>query len=320
MKRLLTAITLLSLLSVSCNVNYKKTPSGLLYRIISTDKKGAAIKPENFVKMYAEYELEREGAKDTVIISNFGKMPTYTGIDTSARGQFSFMELLPKARVGDSIVFIISVDTLKNRGLIPDYNELFTKGSKIIGKVKILEVFASEEAMIKNLEQEKQRLAAGEIKAMDEFMAKNKVNATKTPKGVYVEIIRQGTGPNADSGKLVSVKYTGKLMADPKKVFDSNIDSSFGHTEPFELVLGRGSVIPGWEDGLRYFAKGGKGRLYIPSAMAYGPQGSGPIPPFSNLIFDIEVLDVKDAPVVQGPQMQWQVDPPAQQQADTSRK
>jgi FKBP-type peptidyl-prolyl cis-trans isomerase len=67
--------------------------------------------------------------------------------------------------------------------------------------------------------------------------------------------------------------------------------------EPFSFVVGQGGSIAGMMEGVTAFNKGGKGRLFIPSSMAYGPQGSPPaIKPNENLIFDIEIVDVKDAP------------------------
>src|ERR1035437_4630544 len=77
------------------------------------------------------------------------------------------------------------------------------------------------------------------------------------------------------------------------------------HKDVFTLVLGKHSVIPGWEIGLKYFGKGGKGTIYIPAMMAYGAQGQPPvIAPFTNLIFDVEVTDITaPTPQAPGPQM-----------------
>src|SRR3954470_15705078 len=91
--------------------------------------------------------------------------------------------------------------------------------------------------------------------------------------------------------------YKGYFLTNTDKVFDTNMDTSKGHTNPIDVSVGSGSVIPGWEEALPYFGKGGKGKIYVPAMLAYGPQGSqGAIPPYSNLIFDVEVKDVKDAP------------------------
>ncbi len=82
---------------------------------------------------------------------------------------------------------------------------------------------------------------------------------------------------------------------DGGKVFDTNMDTSKHHTDPMEVVVGEGRVIQGWDEALPYFTKGSKGKTYIPSMLGYGMRGGGgDIPPYANLIFDIEVKDVKD--------------------------
>lgn len=89
--------------------------------------------------------------------------------------------------------------------------------------------------------------------------------------------------------------YRGTFL-DGKK-FDGNMDSDSPNKQPLEFVIGQGGVIKGLEDGLKLFNKGGKGKVFIPAMLGYGPNGSAPvIPPYASLVFDIEVLDVKIAP------------------------
>ena len=117
-----------------------------------------------------------------------------------------------------------------------------------------------------------------------------------------IEIENPGTEPKADTGKQVSVYYKGYTM--DGKVFDTNIGKDAQHKDAYPVVLGRHSVIQGWEEGLKFFGKGGKGKLYVPSMMAYGPQGNPPvIPAFSNLIFEVEIVDITNAPAPVAPQM-----------------
>jgi len=102
-----------------------------------------------------------------------------------------------------------------------------------------------------------------------------------------------GDGPSVDSGKQVSVLYTGKALPSGK-VFESNVNTP--GAKPIQFVVGKRSIIEGWDDGLRLFKKGGKGTLYIPAFLAYdaqqGPEGK----PYANLMFDVEVVDVTDPP------------------------
>ena len=99
-----------------------------------------------------------------------------------------------------------------------------------------------------------------------------------------------GTGPAAVAGDAVTVNYTGTFQ--DGTTFDSNLDPKFGHVQPLPFTLGAGQVIPGWDQGVTGMKVGGKRHLVIPSALAYGPAGYGPIPPNATLIFDVELLSI----------------------------
>lgn len=110
----------------------------------------------------------------------------------------------------------------------------------------------------------------------------------KTPSGLEYTELKPGTGASPVNGKPVVVHYTGWLMDGTK--FDSSVD----RREPFEFVIGQGSVIKGWDEGVATMKVGGKRRLKIPANLAYGDAGAGDkIPPGSTLVFDVELLDVK---------------------------
>jgi len=105
-----------------------------------------------------------------------------------------------------------------------------------------------------------------------------------------------GTGAEAVKGKTVVVHYTGWLY-DPAKPdkkgrkFDSSVDRG----SPFTFPLGAGKVIKGWDEGVSGMRVGGKRTLVIPPAMAYGSRGAGGvIPPDATLLFDVELLGVRD--------------------------
>lgn len=104
--------------------------------------------------------------------------------------------------------------------------------------------------------------------------------------------IKVGSGPVAKSGSNVTVNYTGWLASTCQK-FDSSYDSHGGQgAQPFSVVLGQGQVIKGWDEGLLGMRAGGIRRLYLPSALAYGAQGAGTIPPDADLIFDVQMVSV----------------------------
>ncbi len=109
--------------------------------------------------------------------------------------------------------------------------------------------------------------------------------------GLGIIDIEVGSGETPEMGKLVVVHYTGWLSEDGTK-FDSSLDGG----TPFEFVLGLGEVIAGWDEGLATMNVGGKRRLIIPPELAYGEEGRPSIPPDSELTFDIELLEIKEAP------------------------
>jgi uncharacterized damage-inducible protein DinB len=119
--------------------------------------------------------------------------------------------------------------------------------------------------------------------------------------GPQTELVRMrytevsvGTGEAAKPGQEYTVHYTGWLT-DGKK-FDSSVDRK----DPLKFVQGRRRVIAGWEAGFEGMKVGGKRRLFIPYQMAYGEAGRGSIPPKAELIFDVELLGVKDVPPAVG--------------------
>lgn len=102
-----------------------------------------------------------------------------------------------------------------------------------------------------------------------------------------------GTGEEAKAGQWVQVHYTGWL--DDKGNKGTKFDSSVDRGRPFAFDLGAGRVIKGWDEGVAGMKVGGKRTLYIPSQLGYGAQGAGGvIPPHSDLIFDVELLGVKN--------------------------
>ncbi|MDE6121563.1 MAG: FKBP-type peptidyl-prolyl cis-trans isomerase [Muribaculaceae bacterium] len=124
-------------------------------------------------------------------------------------------------------------------------------------------------------------------KAGQEFLTENgkRVEVKTTSSGLQYEVIEEGTGAQPSANDQVKVHYTGKLI--DGTVFDSSVERG----EP--ATFGVTQVIPGWVEALQMMKAGAKWRLFIPSALAYGPNGAGGvIGPNQTLIFDVELLEV----------------------------
>jgi len=120
----------------------------------------------------------------------------------------------------------------------------------------------------------------------EKFLADNKKRegVQETASGLQYEVITMGTGAKPTAVDMVKVHYTGKLL--DSTTFDSSVDRG----EPVEF--GVNQVIQGWQEGLQLMPVGSKFKFYIPYELAYGEQGTGPIPPFATLVFDVELLDI----------------------------
>lgn len=105
---------------------------------------------------------------------------------------------------------------------------------------------------------------------------------------------RIGTGATAAPGSTVTIHYTGWLFS-PRSSFQhgSKFDTS-RDGKPATFKLGAGAVIKGWDEGIAGMRVGGQRTLIVPSAMGFGKAGRGPVPPGSNLIFDIELVETQN--------------------------
>jgi len=142
--------------------------------------------------------------------------------------------------------------------------------------VVLIGAFACEKRRIKKQSEEDEKI----IKS---YISSHNLTATATGSGLYYVINPQGTGDKPTINSSVTVNYKGYLP--DGKVFDQS--PAAGATFPLS------GVIQGWQEGIPYFKKGGKGVLLIPSALGYGTKATGGIPANSVLIFDIELLNVQ---------------------------
>lgn len=190
--------------------------------------------------------------------------------------------------VGDSASFILDgkeffkhfmQDTIYPFGDAPLYFDV-----KLYGQMPAAQ-FQQMRAEYEKMMQEKQ---AEEATSIHEYVAKNKITVQPTPEGIYIVTTKKGTGAQPQPMQDVTVHYTGKFLDGNK--FDSSVDRG----EPFTFTLGARQVIPGWEVAVSKMHVGEKATVIIPSDFAYGERGNYGIPPYSPLVFDIELLSVAD--------------------------
>ncbi len=120
---------------------------------------------------------------------------------------------------------------------------------------------------------------------------KKKEGVVTTESGLQYQVIKKGKGKNAQKGQIAVLNYTGTLINGKK--FDSSLDKG---RKPLEVAVAEGHVIKGWDEALQLMNVGTKLKLFIPSELAYGDRARGAdIPAGSVLIFDVELLELKNA-------------------------
>lgn len=263
------------------NTDYSKTASGITYKIV---KKGGGpqVKIGQFLQVHYSQKVN-----DSLLMSSEGGVPVFARVD-SVGPVYNAAEVFRFLSKGDSVVIVQEVDSLmKQNPMLPPFMK---KGDKLYLHMKVADILDNEQQVQAVQEKEMAGQEGRDQALVDEYIKKNNINATKVGKGTYVKIDQQGQGPTADSGKFVSVKYRGKILTTGKE-FESTMEAG---KDPITFPLGKGQVIPGWDEGLKSFAKGGKGTLYIPGFLSYGSRPGPGGQPNEALMFDVEMVEIAD--------------------------
>lgn len=281
----------------SCSDGFKKTKTGLKYKIIASES-GEKLNAGDLVKF--QYKVIY---KDSVVQSTYGTLPAFDMVDANGR-HHDFSEVLTKLKVGDSLVTIQRYDSLASNPAygIPRY---LKKGQTQQSTLKILAVYkddpatgkAARDAAFADYEKIVMEYKEKEIAEIEKYLAKNNIKAEKINNNFFIEMQQEGTGAKADSGKVVGINYSGAVIGG--RYFDSNVDklkqARKHNLETFYFTAKESGAIQGILEGITLFKVGTKANLYIPSLLAYGPQGTPPVvKPYQNLMFEIELVSVKD--------------------------
>jgi FKBP-type peptidyl-prolyl cis-trans isomerase len=266
-------------------ITIEPTPSGL-YFLETAQGKGIKIDSGSWVKVQFKVSLidgkqifstyERGEPMEFEFGKRFDTPGFEEGVGKMLKGGKATLIVPSKIAFGE----------MGRGAMVPPY-------ASIIYDVEVVDVQSKADHDKKQAEEKKkaeQKLETNkqqEGNLMKQYLKEKNINTKPTASGlIYVEKVK-GTGTRAVAGKTVKVHYTGTLLNGTK------FDSSRDRNEPFEFTLGQGQVIKGWDEGIAMMNVGGKAMLVIPSAIAYGDRDMGTIPPFSTLVFDVELLDVK---------------------------
>jgi FKBP-type peptidyl-prolyl cis-trans isomerase len=267
------------------NISVQPTASGL-YFIEEAAGKGAKIDSGLWVKLNFKLSL-LSGAQ---IFSSYERGEPIAfkyGTRFDTPGYEEGLKMMKEGGKSKMIVpSKIGWGEMGRGSMIPPYSTLVYETEVV--KVMTQMEYDKELNEKKKQEDAKKASAKGNEGAMlQKYLKEKNITVKPTATGIYFVEKVKGTGAHAAAGKTVKVHYTGTLLDGTK------FDSSRDRNEPFEFTLGKGQVIKGWDEGIAMMSVGGKAILVIPSSMAYGDRDMGSIPPFSTLVFDVELISVK---------------------------
>jgi FKBP-type peptidyl-prolyl cis-trans isomerase FkpA len=205
----------------------------------------------------------------------------------------SMEEGLMELSEGDSATLFVSADSLYDKVLSKDSGNTMDKprpGSFLKFHVKLARVQNYNDAELEMALNEN-RMIEAEQKALENYLKEKNITSIGEPEGYIIVKKADGNGAPIVDGTTVQVNFTGMFLNG--MVFDSNAKSG----RPYTFTIGLNEVIAGWEFAFRKLRQGDKATLIIPSKLGYGKQGmmrpnssTYVVPPFSTLIFDVEVV------------------------------
>lgn len=285
MKKLFLLTLILGVFFTSCkNDNnqisgYENTQTGLYYKFYE-ENQGDTPETMELLDVVLSCVIN-----DTVVIIPENRMILQMMEPMFAGDIFEGMKMMHK---GDSASFIVRTDSTFYTLLRSPLPAEFSIDDIMKFNIRLNDFYPESEFAAKQIEYMKNTFVDETLAAereIDEYLKNNGIKTITTPTGLKYVKTKEGNGEKPQVGTMVKVHYTGKLL--DGTVFDSSVTRN----EPFQFVLGVGQVIPGWDEGLQLMSKGEEAVLYIPYYLAYGNTGSGPIPPFATLIFEVEMID-----------------------------
>ncbi|MBL7137201.1 MAG: FKBP-type peptidyl-prolyl cis-trans isomerase [Bacteroidales bacterium] len=281
MKKLLinpfSIVVMVALTSFACSSKFSgfdKTESGLYYKVYSVSEDTVKAKTGDFVSLDMKYTT----ADDSVLFDS----------KTGMEGQPIRFQLPPSdfdgdlyegirmLSPGDSAEFLINADSLFTITFKAPKRPDFIDSNSF---VKFYVTLLSAESM--------EALQSKEKELLNQYMEANGITTEPLESGLYFIESVTGSGRKIDSGYMVTFHFNLSLT-DGSQVF-----SSLERGETMQLTYGKPFDTPGFDQGIGMMKKGGKAKFIVPSEIAFGAAGRGAIiPPYSTLIYDVEVVDV----------------------------
>ena len=262
---------------------YSKTDNGLHYNIVE-DKTGKNAVVSNYMKV----QIEHRDMNESVLIAS--TVTTFPIEKVAFNGDI--MEGLAMLSVGDSASFVVNTEAffMKTIGA-PELPPFAAKNKTMKVNIRVLDIKTQDEyveaenLMKQELERQYEQLKEQEALLLQEYLKQNKITQRPTASGLIFIPVSPGKGPKLMAGQTIRCHLTGKLID------GQEFESTLGR-DPEVITVGSPELIDGLNEALLMMSPGGKAKVILPSSIGFGESDiSSPIPPFSTLIFELNVLN-----------------------------
>jgi FKBP-type peptidyl-prolyl cis-trans isomerase FkpA len=280
-----------SKLPVLSNSHYKKTKSGLEYRIVNDSSGKNFPEKGGFITFWFQTRNERDS-----ILENQIKDPNPVGIPVpEVKYSASIEEGFYLLTDGDSAVFLLNADSLYSKTFyqpLPNHIKqgsmikMIVKMDKVYSKKFVDSVMAIQEKKLQEEAETEKIVYKRDSIAIQDYLKKHNLKGQSTIGGAYIVILKENNleKHSFSPGDSVKTSYIGSLLIEGTE-FDKSAPG-----KPFKFTVGMGMVIKGWDEGFQKLKKGEKALILIPSRLAYGSRGAGDsIPSNAPLLFEVEI-------------------------------
>lgn len=275
---LLVIISLCSLASLKAQYAPAIAKAGVLfYDIIPSDDTLNKRKTKMDDLVDIDYHMSI-ASNDSVLAETFTKNQPVT----VPASHPSFSSIFKQMKKGDRVNIVISADSFYKYTINAPLPSYIKPGDSLRFYIKVHDIMNEPEFAAKEYAKELEQTREDSLAAVKFLSQFQRINKTHT--GLHYTVSKPGAGKQPVAGSKVTVKYRGYLMSG--KVFESN-------QQGFTFILGSKDVIAGWNEGIKLMREGGRFKFIIPPHLAYGGSGANIIPPYTTIIFDIDLISVE---------------------------
>lgn len=268
----------------ACTTNEKKTPSGLIFKVV---KKGDGVLPKKGEIVVFDYTLK--DSKDSVWRNTHEiGIPTAAmcGDSATLNQEDGMTQMLRMVSKGDSVTTTMSITDFFTKmvgGNVPFGMDTTLRLTYYLNIRNIMDKEQFNTFRIRSVNERQKKQRTREIAAIKKYLAEKNITAESDTTGLHYIIYNQTGGKKPLVENCVTVNYRGRLLKNGLEI-DKNPSVTF----PL------GQVIEGWQLGIAKLGIGDSATLFIPSTLGYGPEGYQGIPRDATLIFDVKVLGVSE--------------------------